>query len=174
MHTLTVLLLLAMLATLATSQGSPLYFGTTMFTFHTASSPLANCIHDTSATASPLKCNISNSDLTLWTLTGPTVTPGDEALSPTTPAMLNPYGSGSLTQWCIPKNSTSYLDQNTVLCNSVPILGWLMFIKTSGYYGNGIFSSDQFAILNVCNGKFCTMGGVGMISCNTEDIAFAT
>ncbi|ELR13803.1 uncharacterized protein ACA1_076560 [Acanthamoeba castellanii str. Neff] len=150
MHTLTVLLLLAMLATLATSQGSPLYFGTTMFTFHMASSPLANCICNISVTASPLNCNISNSDLTSWTLTGPTITPSNEALSPTTPTTLNPYGSGSLTQY--------YLDQNTILCNGAPILGWLTFVKTSGYYSNSIFSSNQFTILNVHNGKFSLTG----------------
>lgn len=116
---------------------NPLRYGWP-FMLRRDSNPTANCLRQTNATGVPITCESSNSDITSFIVTGPTVTAGTTALSPTISASLAPSGSSSpSTQWCFPKNSTDYVNPFTVLCNGASTFPWFQLVKTGGIYGNG-------------------------------------
>jgi hypothetical protein len=85
--TLSVLTILALIAVLAAGQGAPLTYG---YPFSLRASPMSNCVRLTNVTKAPISCQPNNTDLTTWTITGYTVTNGNQMLAPTTSAILNP------------------------------------------------------------------------------------
>jgi hypothetical protein len=119
-------------------------------------------------------CNVYNSGPHFVDPHRPLRHPRRRGAEPHHARLAQPYGSGSSTQWCFPKNSTSYPDYNTVLCDGATTIGWISLVKTGGVYGNGIYNGDSFAIQNSRNTKFCSVNGSGLLSCNTDDTSFAS
>jgi hypothetical protein len=135
---------------------------------------MSNCVRLTNVTKAPISCQPNNTDLTTWTITGYTVTNGNQMLAPTTSAILNPYGGGSPLYYCSPKNATGFTDLNTVLCNGSPF-PWISLVKVNGVYGNGLYSGDTVQIYNSPASTFCgPTADDTYINCNVFDQSLAS